>query len=150
MRTVPESRPSSFARLGFMNQARPMPAATAQAQSETPASTTVATHIAASCGPAGSLRIDELRQEGGEEDDRLRIGQRDQDSAHEPGAAGLHQPRVALARVPPRLHAEPNEIGRAGPAQRAEQEVGVRMHPAERRGDRREQQGVAERRARRP
>ena len=38
-----------------MNQARPMPAATAQAQSETPAIRTEAAHIAASCGPAGSL-----------------------------------------------------------------------------------------------
>ena len=34
MRTVPESRPSNLTRDGFMNQARPMPAATAQAQSE--------------------------------------------------------------------------------------------------------------------
>ena len=54
MRTVPESRPSNLTRDGFMNQARPMPAAMAQAQSEAPAISTEATHIAASCGPAGS------------------------------------------------------------------------------------------------
>jgi hypothetical protein len=51
---LPESRPSSFARDGFMNHALPSPAAIAQAESVAAAMTTEAAHIAASWGPAGS------------------------------------------------------------------------------------------------
>ena len=147
IKTVPDSRPSSFARLGFMNHARPMPAATAQAQSETPARMTVTTHMTASCGPAGSLGSRNCGRKAVKKTIVFGLRQRDQNSAREPGPPGLHQPRVAFARMPPRLDAEPNEIGRAGPAQSLEEEVGVRVHPAERGGDRRQEHGVAERRA---
>ena len=67
---LPERRPSSLARAGFMNQARPRPDAIAQAVSVVPAISVETAHITASCRPAGS-GVDELRQEGGEEDDRL-------------------------------------------------------------------------------
>jgi hypothetical protein len=64
IRTVPDSRPSIFARAGFMNHARPKPDATAQAESDAPARTTETTHIAANCGPAakrGSMNCGKRR-----------------------------------------------------------------------------------------
>ena len=97
--------------------------------------------------PRRQARVKELRQESGEEDDRLRIRKRDQEGAHEPRPSRLHKPLAALPRMPPSLHAEPDEIGRAGPAQGFEHEVGMRAHPVEPEGNSPEQQGIAERRA---
>ena len=71
-----------------MNQARPSPEAIAQAVSVVPAISVDTTHMTASWRPRRQRRIDELRQEGGEKDDRLGIGQRHRQAAGEMDVVG--------------------------------------------------------------
>ena len=52
---TPDRRPSNLARHDVMNQARPSPAATAQAESVQTASTTETAHMTASCRSTGRL-----------------------------------------------------------------------------------------------
>ena len=89
-----------------------------------------------------------MRQEGREEGNGLRVGQRDHKAApemHVPARSG----RGAVgAGVTPRLDAEPDQIGSADPAQDVEQDGCVLEHPAQAEGDGGQQNGVAQRRAR--
>src|ERR1700729_1594061 len=55
IKTAPDTRPSSFARDGRMNQARPMPAAIAQAESDKAANIAVTEHMTASCSATGKV-----------------------------------------------------------------------------------------------
>jgi hypothetical protein len=77
----------------------------------------------------GERRVDELRQEGGKEDNRLRVRQGDEDAAREIDAVPSRRRRASLSSAPLGLDAEVNQIGRAGPAQELEQENRVGEHP---------------------
>ena len=146
--TPPEARASHLARWGFMNQARPRPEATR------PGGVGRSRHQRRhdahhrELTPGWQRRVDELRQEGGEEDDRLRVGQRHDETPGEMDVVGDRQGIGRLRRAAPRLDAEIDQIGRARPAHRLEQDERIGEHPRQAEGDRRQQQRVAERRAR--
>ena len=131
-----------------MSHARPRPAATAQAESVTAAIRAEAAHIAASWGPAGSFGSTNCGRKAVKNTIVFGFDKRHDEAANKSPATAVLEFPPAPPGVPPGLNAEPDEIGRAGPPQRLEQQTCVRHDPVEADGDGGEQQNVARRRPR--
>src|SRR5215207_2364831 len=120
MSTAPEARPRRQARAGFMNQARPSPAAMPQAVSVTAAITTETAHIMASWNSAGS-------------DGSTNCGRKAVKKAMVFGfESATRKPRQKCTRP-----------GGAAPADRLEERRRASQDPGQAEGDRGDEDGVA-------
>ena len=126
-----------------MNQARPRPAATAQAASVRPASTTVTAHITKSCQPTGSAGSTNCGRKAVK--NAIVFGLVMGEAARYVHAVARRNSVGEAPGRPPALDAEPDQIGRAGPPQDFKHFGGCSQDPVQAERDAGEQRSVAER-----